>query len=191
MLSKFVTAFPPKGKHLLILGLQSLSTVLLQARKIKSAPVSTFSPSIYHKVMGPDAMIVGLWMLSFKQTFSLSSFTLTKRLFSSTRFLPFSSIQLSCSVVPDSLQPHRLQHTRPPYPLPVPGVYSDSCPLSQWCHPAISSSVALSSPSPPAFNLSQNQGLFKWVSSSHQVTKVLEFQLQHHSFQWIFRTDLL
>ena len=49
----------------------------------------------------------------------------------------------------------------------------------------------LSSPSPPAFNLSQHQGLFQWVSSSHQVAKVLEFQLQHQSFQWMFRTDLL
>ena len=49
----------------------------------------------------------------------------------------------------------------------------------------------LSSPSPPAFNLSQHQGLFQWVSSSHQVAKVLEFQLQHQSFQWIFRTDFL
>ena len=47
------------------------------------------------------------------------------------------------------------------------------------------------SPSPPAFNLSQHQGHFKWVSSSHQVSKVLEFQLQHQSLQWIFRTDLL
>ena len=49
----------------------------------------------------------------------------------------------------------------------------------------------LSSPSPPPFNLSQHQGLFKWVSSSHQVAKVLELQLQHQSFQWIFRTDFL
>ena len=49
----------------------------------------------------------------------------------------------------------------------------------------------LSSPSPPAFNLSQHQGLFKWVSSSHQVAKVLKFQFQHQSFQWIFRTDFL
>ena len=47
----------------------------------------------------------------------------------------------------------------------------------------------LSSPSPPTFNLSQHQGLFQWVSSSHQVAKVLEFQLQHLSFQWIFRTE--
>ena len=49
----------------------------------------------------------------------------------------------------------------------------------------------LSSPSPPTFNLSQHQGLFKWVSSSHQMAKLLDFQLQHQSFQWIFRTDIL
>ena len=53
------------------------------------------------------------------------------------------------------------------------------------------SSHSLSSPSPPAFNLSQHQGLYQWVSSSHQVAKVLEFQLQHQSFQWTLRTDLL
>ena len=50
---------------------------------------------------------------------------------------------------------------------------------------------SLSSPSPSAFNLSQHQDLFQWVKSSHQVAKVLEFQLQHQSFQWIFRTDFL
>ena len=56
---------------------------------------------------------------------------------------------------------------------------------------AIQPSLPLSSPSPPALNLSQPQGLFQWVSSSHQVTKVLELQLQHQSFQWMFRTDFL
>jgi len=55
---------------------------------------------------------------------------------------------------------------------------------------AIQPSHPLSSPSPPTFNLSQHQGLLQWVSSSHQVAKVLEFQLQHQFFQWIFRTDL-
>ena len=60
-----------------------------------------------------------------------------------------------------------------------------------WVHDAIQPSHPLSSPSPPAFNLSQHQGLFQWVSSLHQVAKVLEFQLQHQSFQWIFRTDFL
>ena len=156
----------------------------------------------------------------------------------------------------DSLLPHGLQHARPPCPSPTPGACSNSCPLSQWCHPTISSSVSpfsiylgetqfnkaviqfssvaqshltlcdpvdcskpgfpvhhqlpelaqthihwvgdaiqlshpLSSPSLPAFNLSQNQGLFQWVSSSHQVAKMLEFLLQHQSFQWIFETDVL
>ena len=55
----------------------------------------------------------------------------------------------------------------------------------------IQTSHSLSSPSPPAFNLSQHQGLFPWVSSSHQVAKGLKFQLQHHSFQWMFKTDFL
>ena len=60
-----------------------------------------------------------------------------------------------------------------------------------WVNDAIQPSNLLSSPSPPAFNLSQHQGLFKWVSSSHQVAKVLEFQLQHQYFQWTPRIDLL
>ena len=60
-----------------------------------------------------------------------------------------------------------------------------------WISDAIQPSHPLSSPSPPAFNLSQDQGHFQWVSSSHQVAKVLELQLQYQSFQWIFRTDFL
>ena len=56
---------------------------------------------------------------------------------------------------------------------------------------AIQPSHPLSSPSPPTFNPSQQQGVFKWVSFLHLVAKVLEFQLQHQSFQWIFRTDIL
>ena len=60
-----------------------------------------------------------------------------------------------------------------------------------WVGDAIQPSHPLPSPSPPAFNLSQHQSLFQWVSSSHQVAKVLEFQLQHQSFQWLFRTDFL
>ena len=84
------------------------------------------------------------------------------------------SVQFSRSVTSDSLWPHEPQLTRPPCPSPTPGVHTNPCPLSRWRHPTISS------PSPPALNLSQ--GLFKWVSSSHQVAKVLEFQLQHQSF---------
>ena len=60
-----------------------------------------------------------------------------------------------------------------------------------WIGDAIQPPHPLSSPSPPAFNLFQGQGLFQWVSTSHQVAKVFEFQLQHESFQWIFRTDFL
>ena len=97
--------------------------------------------------------------------------------------LQFSSVAQSCL----TLWLHGLQHTRLPCPSPTSGVYSNSCPLSQWCHPTISSSVI---PSPPAFNLSQHEGFFKWVSSSHQVTKVLEFQLQHQSFQWTLSPTL-
>ena len=63
--------------------------------------------------------------------------------------------------------------------------------LVHWICDAIQPSYPLSSPSPPAFNLPQPQGLFKWISSLHQVARVLHFQLQHQSFQCIFRTDLL
>ena len=101
----------------------------------------------------------------------------------------FSSVEFSHSVMSDSLRPHGLQHMKPPCPSPAPWVYPNSCPSSRWCHPTISSSCHLTSP--PALNLSQHQGLFKWVSSSPQVAKVLEFQLQHQSFQWTPRTDLL
>ena len=77
MLSRLVTAFLPRSKHLLISLLQSPSAVILEPRKIKSVTVSTFSASIYHEVMAPDAVIFICWMLSFKPAFSLSSFTLT------------------------------------------------------------------------------------------------------------------
>ena len=224
------------------------------------------------------------------------------------------SVQFSHSVLSDSLLPHESQHARPPCPSPTPGVYSNLCPLSRWCHPGISSSVIpfsscpqslpasgsfpmsqlftwggqsigvsasfssaqiqpypvplsvvlklffqctetrlvlltlgfllfhpvhfvsvtqscttlcdpmdcsmpgfpvhhqlpeltqthvhqvgdaiqpshpLLSPSPPIFNISQHQDLFQWVSSLHQMDKVLELQLQHQSFQWVFGTDFL
>ena len=97
-------------------------------------------------------------------------------------------IQFSHSVMSDSLQLYGLQHARIPCPSPTPRACSNSCPLSWWCHTTISSSVI---PFSPAFNLSQHQGLLQWVGSLHQVAKVLEFQLQHQSFQWIFRSDFL
>ena len=155
-------------------------------------------------------------------------------------FLYQSVSQFSRSVISDSLQPHGLQHARPPclsitnsqsllkcrFPatLWMTAWFSSvqfssvtqSCPtlrdpmscsmpglpvhhqlpesIQTHVHrvsDAIQPSHPLLSPSPPALNLSQNQGLFKWVSSSHQVAKVLEFQLQHQTFQWTPRTHLL
>ena len=87
MLSRLVITFLPWSKHLLISWLQSPSAVILEPKKIKFLTISIVSPSISHEVMGPDAMILVLCMLSFKSTFSLSSFTFIKRLFSSS-FLP-------------------------------------------------------------------------------------------------------
>ena len=80
MLSRFVIDFLPRNKRLLNSWLQSLSTVILDPKDIQS--VSFFFPSIFHEVMGPDAMILVFWMLHFKPGFSLSSFTLIKKLFS-------------------------------------------------------------------------------------------------------------
>ena len=84
-----------------------------------------------------------------------------------------------------TLRHQELQHMRLPCPSPTPGACSDSCPLSWWCHPAISSEVTAT---PSAFNLAQHQGLFQWISSLHQVTKVMELQLHHQSFHRISRT---
>ena len=100
---------------------------------------------------------------------------------SQTQFKPsppenymFFLLLFSCSVVSDSLWPRGLQHARLPCPSLSPGAYSNSCPLSWCCHPTISFSVI---PISSCLNVSQHQGLFKWVSSSYQVAKVLEFQL--------------
>ena len=79
MLSRFVIAFLPRSKHLLVSWLQSPSAVILEPKKSLAV-----SPSICHEVMGLDAMILVFWMLSFKPVFSLSSFTFIKRLFSSS-----------------------------------------------------------------------------------------------------------
>ena len=93
----------------------------------------------------------------------------------------------SHSVVSDSLRPHELQHTRLPVHHQLPEFTQTNV---YWVGDAIQPSHPLSSPF-PAFNYSQHQGFFKWLSFSHQVAKVLEFQLQYQSFQWLFRTEFL
>ena len=100
----------------------------------------------------------------------------------------FRKLLSSHSVMSKSLQPHGLQHARLHCPSLSPRVCSNSC---HWVSDAIQPSDYLLPASAPTLNLSQHQGLFQWVSSSHQVTKVLELQLQHQSFQWIFRVDFL
>jgi len=99
----------------------------------------------------------------------------------------FSSVQFSCSVMSDSLRSHDC--STPGFP-----VHHQLLEFTQThvhrVGDAIQPSHPLSSPSPPALNLSQHQGLFQWVNSSHEVAKVLEFQLQHQSLQWTAITDL-
>ena len=116
--------------------------------------------------------------------FSLSSFTLIKSLLVPLHFLPFSSVAQLCLTLCDPMN-----RSMPGLP-----VHHQLLEFTQthvlWVSDAIQPSHSLSSPSPLAFNLSQHRGLFKWVSSSHQVAKVMEFQLQHQSFHWTPRTDL-
>ena len=89
-----------------------------------------------------------------------------------------SLVQFSCSVVSDSLRPHESQHARPPCPSPTPRVHSDSRPLSQWCHPAISSWVIPFSScpqSPPASKSFPMSQLFTWGGQSTGVSALASF----------------
>ena len=96
----------------------------------------------------------------------------------------FSTVAQSCPIL---LQAHELQHARLPCPSPTPRAYSNSCPSSRWCHPSISSSAIPFSSHLQSFPASR---YFQWVTSLHQVTKELEFQLQHQS-PMKFRTDFI
>ena len=135
-----------------------------------------------------SSVAIGIFLYHYIFISFLKNMNVTLKMYiSSLILLLFSSVQSSRSVVSDSLQPPGPQHARPPCLSPTPGVYPNSCPLSRWCHLTISSRVLpFSCP-----HLSQHQGLFKWVNSSQQVAKLLEFQLQHPSYQWTSRTDLL
>ena len=102
MKSRFVVPFLPRSKLLLVSLLHSQSSEILETKKIKSVTVFTFSPSICYKVMGLNGMIIVYLMMSFKSGFSLSSFTLMKRLFSSSlltdiRVVSSAYIRLSTS----------------------------------------------------------------------------------------------
>ena len=187
MLSRFVIAFLPRGKHLLMSWLQPTSAVILEPKKIKSFTASTFSLSICHEVIGLNAMIWVFLMSSFKTAFSLFYFTLIKRLFSSSmlstiqRLLLFShsSCLTLCYPIDYSTPGFPVLHYLPEF----------AQTHVHWVDDAIQPSYPLSPLSPYALSLSQHQHLLQWVGSSPQVAKVLEFQPQ--SFQWIFRSRLL
>ena len=83
-----------------------------------------------------------------------------------------TSVQFSCSVMSDSLQPHESQHARPPCPSPTPGVYPNSCPLSWWCHPTISSSVIPFSSCPQSFPASGSFPMSQLFTSGGQSIRV-------------------
>ena len=113
--------------------------------------------------------------------------TLLKQLSSSSSSMPllFRSVAQSCLTLCNPVN-------RSTPGLPVHHQLPESTQTHvHWVADTIQPSHSLLSPTPPALNLSQHQGIFKWVSSSHQVAKVLEFQLQHHIFHWTPRTDLL
>ena len=93
-------------------------------------------------------------------------------------WLNFLTVQFSRSVVSDSLWSHEAQHARPPCPSPTPGVYSNSCPSSRWCHPAISSSVIPSSSCPQSLPASESfpmSQLFAWGGKSTGVSALESF----------------
>ena len=110
-LTRFVIAFLPKRKHLLISWLQSLSPVILEPKKIKSVTVSIISPFICHGVMEPDAMILVFLMLSFKPAFSLSSFTFIKRLFSSSLLSVITEVGVICISKVIDISPSNLDYS--------------------------------------------------------------------------------
>ena len=106
----------------------------------------------------------------------------------------FSSVKFSCSVMSDSLWPHELQHTRPPCPSPTPGVQSNSRPSSQWCHPAISSSVVLFSSCPQSLPASEPfpmSQLFAWGGQSTGVSALASFLPKNTYFNLIASLEVL
>ena len=137
---------------------------------------------MFLKISFPQWNIVANFELLFQCAFKVSKKLNSKYMF--TLKIILLLLFFSHSVLSDSLRLHGLQHSRFPCPSLPPGVYSNSCPLSWWCHWTSVSSVA---PTPPG----QHQGLFHWVSSLYQVAKVLKLQVQHQSFQWIFTIDFL
>ena len=154
------------------------------------------------KTMGSRCSHILLEGVEIDSVFLVCGWTISRRILHAHMFelafwLVRISVQFSCSVVSDSLRPHGLQHTRPPCPSPTPGVYPNSCPLSWWCHPTISSSVIpfssclQSFPASGSFQMSQ---LFTSGGQSIRVsasTSVLPMNIQDWSpLGWTDRISL-
>ena len=139
-----------------------------------------------------ETFLIVFWNKQFRKFyFYFPCFLLLWICFRVPAFTPLGLVtlsQFSRSVMFYSLWPHGLQYTRPPCPWQLPELAQTKV---HRVGDAIQPSRSLLSASPPAFSPSQHRGLFQWVSSLHQVAKVLELQLQHQSFQWIFRIDFL
>ena len=147
-----------------------------------------FNPhSIYHKVLSPFYK----WESSDSEHVKVTCLDCTSLVFNCSRVIrgifqvQFSSVAQSCLTLCEPMN-----YSTPGFP-----VHHQLLELTQTHVLRVSDAIQpyhpLSSPSPPAFNLSQHQGLFQWVSALHQVAEVLELQLQHQSFQWMLRTDFL
>ena len=135
--------------------------------------------SVTFLITSPVTVKIGPW----------TTFSIAKNVEYFSEYI-ISSVQFSRSVMSNSLQPHESQHARPPCPSPTPGVHSNSCPSSQWCHPAISPSVVpffscpQSLPAPGSFPMSQ---LFAWGGQTIGVSalaSVLPMNTQGWSLEW-------
>ena len=152
-----------------VLHVNILNLLLIAIQNVCKWIITQYMHSVYHYHLGSIQLLLLLLLALFLCIFL-------------TTFLQFSSVQFSHSVASDSLRPHESQHARPPCPSPSPGVHSDSCPSSQWCHPAISSSVfpffcPQSLPASESFPISQ---LFAWGGQSTGVSASASFLPKKH-----------
>ena len=138
-----------------------------------------------------DVHIVHLWLVGTSSSL-LQSIGWVKTSYHNIIF--WGSVQFSRSVVSDSLRPHESQHARPPCPSPTPGVHSDSCPLSQWCHPATSSSVVPFSSCPQSLPASESfpmSQLFARGGQSTAVSALASFLPKKHIRLFSSETEIL
>ena len=137
-----------------------------------------------------SVLVTGLFIFSISSWFSLGRLYLSKNLFTSSKLSVLLTHQFSSVAQSHPTLCEPINCSTPGFPVHHQLPEFAQTHVHLVCN-AIQPARPLLSPSPPALNLSQHQGLFQWVSSLHHVAKVLEFQLQHQSFQWTHRTDFL